>query len=133
MKGLIVAAALLQATGSMRVLARGSQSFIDARKEVVARSQAELDAVWKMHAPNHTPPAVDFDREMVVGLFVGSKNTAGYSVEIADVAQGPNALVVRYREQEPAKSAIVAQVITSPYFLVAVPTYPGDVRFEKIQ
>ena len=116
----------------MRVLERGSQSFIDTSKQVVARTQAELDAVWKMHAPSRTAPAVDFSREMVVGLFVGSRNTAGYSLDIAGVDQGQNALVVRYREKEPARAAVVAQVITSPYFLVAVPTYAGDVRFEKV-
>jgi len=28
---------------------------------------------------------------------------------------------------------MTAQVITSPYHLVAVPFFPGDVKFEKVQ
>jgi hypothetical protein len=133
---MLITAVFLQAASPMRVLERGTQSFIDVRKEVVARSQAELDAVWKLHSPARTAPPVDFGSEMVVGIFAGSRNTAGYSLEIVSVQEEPTpsrALVVRYREKQPPPAAVVAQVLTSPYVLLAVPRYAGDVRFEKIQ
>ena len=118
-----------------RMLEKGSQSYIDLPRQVVARTQAEFDAIWKQHAPGRPQPAVDFGMEMVVGVFLGSRSTAAYSVDIVGAAEVKAAeraaFVVRYRENAPPKTAIVAQVITMPYYLAAVPRYAGDVRFEK--
>ena len=137
---LLMSAWLVQASPStqpaMRMLERGTQSYIDLPKQVVARTQAEMDAFWKQHAPNRAQPKVDFGTEMVVGVFLGSRNTAAYSVEIMSVGEQKTAqqaaLVVRFHETAPPPAAVVAQVITTPYYLVAVPKYAGDVRFEKI-
>jgi hypothetical protein len=43
------------------------------------------------------------------------------------------ALVVRSRDTTPPPGAITAQVITSPYCIVALPRRDGDVRFERFQ
>jgi hypothetical protein len=70
---------------------------------------------------------------MVIGVFLGSRNTAGYSVEIIAAQPGADALVVRYRQREPARDAITAQIITMPYHIVAVPRTSGEVKFERVQ
>ena len=62
---------------------------------------------------------------MVVGVFLGSRPTAGFGVEIVSAREEQGALVVRYRETRPAADAIAAQVLTSPYHLVAVPKRGG--------
>lgn len=129
----LLVASLLQGSSTPRVLEKGTLSYIDAPKQVVARTAAEFDAFWKQHAPTRQQPRVDFDTEMVAGVFVGSRSTAGYSVEFVGVEDRPDSLVVRYREVVPPKGAIVAQIVTSPYFLTAVPKRAGDVRFEKVQ
>jgi hypothetical protein len=69
---------------------------------------------------------------MVVGIFVGTRNSAGYSVEVVGVDRQDGGLVVRYRETAPKPTAITAQIITSPSHLVAVPKTDGPVRFEKV-
>ena len=76
--------------------------------------------------------AGDFTREMVVGVFLGSRPTAGYGVEIVRAREEAGALVVQYREGSPSRDAMTAQVITMPYHLVAVPRDEGEVRFEKV-
>jgi len=76
---------------------------------------------------------------MVVGIFVGSRSSAGYSVEVVGVEKqaagpgGPGAIIVRYKETVPGRAAVTAQIVTSPYHLVAVPKRDGAVRFEKIE
>jgi hypothetical protein len=100
---------------------------------VTARTAGEWDAVWKRHAPGRPQPQVDFSREMVVGVFAGSRNSAGYSVDIVSAQDQQGTLVVRYREVVPARGAVTAQIITSPYQLVAVPRHDGTVRFEKTE
>ena len=68
---------------------------------------------------------------MVIGVFMGSRPSAGFAVEILAVEERAGATVVSYREKAPARDAVAAQVITSAYQLVAVPRRTGEVRFEK--
>jgi hypothetical protein len=116
----------------MRSIEKSSQSFIENPRQIVVRTEAEWDALWRQHAANRPRPAVDFAREMVVGVCLGTRNTAGYAVEIAGVEkEAGGGLVVRYRETAPGRGAVTAQIIVSPCHLVAVPHTDGAVGFEK--
>ena len=77
-------------------------------------------------------PAVDFSREMVVAVFLGSRPTAGYGVEIVRAVGNSGTLVVEYVETAPSRDAITAQVLTAPYHLAAIPKHDGEVRFQKV-
>jgi hypothetical protein len=70
---------------------------------------------------------------MVVGVFLGSQPTAGFGVEIVGASIEGDRMVVRFRSSRPADDAIVAQIVTSPYNLVAVPRHSGEVSFEKTE
>jgi len=108
--------------------------MIQTRREVVIRTPAEWDMFRKEHQPAGEPPvAVDFSKEMVVGIFLGSKPTAGYSVTIVSATEQDGVLHVKYRETGPSPGTMAAQVITYPYALVAIPkSATKDVKFEKI-
>lgn len=116
----------------MRTIDKGTQSRIDEARTVTVRSPEEWATLWRAHAPDKPPPPVDFTREMVVGVFIGTRPTAGYAVEIVGARQEGDALVVEYRVGSPARDAITAQILTTPYHLVAMPKSGGEVRFEKI-
>ena len=96
------------------------------------RTEEEWAKLWNQHAPDHKRPAVDFSRQMVIGAFMGSRPTAGFSIDILSTIQANGVMTVRYREVFPPRGAITAQVITSPFDLVTVPTFAGHVRFEKV-
>jgi len=121
----------LQGVSPLRVLEKGDQSNVDEARQVAVRTAAEWKTLWRQHSPDRDQPRVDFGRDMVVGVFLGSRTTAGFSVEIVSALVEQGALVVRFRETRPQSDRIVAQVITSPYHLVAVPRHSGEVRFEK--
>ena len=70
-----------------RLVERGGQSRIDQPRQVTARTDAEWTALWREHSPGRPAPAVDFSREMVLGVFLGSRPTPGYGVEIAGTRQ----------------------------------------------
>ena len=125
---LAVAAPMLAgqpALAPIRTVDKGTQSEVSEPKNVVVRTEDEWTRLWHAHAPNREPPAVDFSREMVVGVFLGTKTTAGYDVQIVKMLGN----VVQYRVSTPPRDAITAQVLTMPYHLVAVPRRPGDVQF----
>ena len=122
----------LQGVPPLRVLEKGDQSNVDEGRQVAVRTAAEWKTLWRQHSPDRDQPRVDFGREMVVGVFLGSRTTAGFSVEIVSALVEQGVLVVRFRETRPKSDRIVAQVITSPYHLVAVPRHSGEVRFENL-
>ena len=130
--GVGLAIALHSAIVPMRTLDKGTQSGIDDMRTVTVRSADEWTKLWRAHSADKAPPAVDFSREMVVGVFLGSRPTSGYAVEITSVREEAASLVVQYRTGSPSGDMITAQVITSPFHLVAIPRREGDVRFEKI-
>ena len=124
---------ILTTVPAMKTIDKGDQSNMDDAKQVAVKTGAAWKQLWQQHSPDRPLPAVDFTKEMVVGVFLGSRPTAGYSLEIVSAIEANGTLVVRYREAAPPRGTMTAQVLTSPFHLVAVPFFPGDVKFEKVQ
>lgn len=125
--------ALLQTPAAMRTIDKGAESAIDSPRQAVARTADEWQKLWRQHSWDRQAPPIDFAKEMVVGVFLGSRTTAGYSVTIDEVSHEGGKLIVKYRERSPGRGTVTAQVITAPYHLVAVPRTTGDIEFERIQ
>ncbi|MFO7642228.1 MAG: protease complex subunit PrcB family protein [Candidatus Competibacteraceae bacterium] len=81
--------------------------------------------------PAPPPPAVDFSREGVLLLAMGSRSTAGYGLSLAEGAATvrDGVLTVRVDWGEPPPGALLAQVMTSPCLLVKMPA----ASFERIR
>jgi hypothetical protein len=108
-------------------------SGIEQARQVVVRTAAEWKALWKDHAPGRPMPAVDFTTSMVIGVFLGSRNTSGHAVTIASIEKDGETVVVSYREQRPGPRDIVAQVITFPHHLVRADRAAGEVKFTRAE
>jgi hypothetical protein len=108
-------------------IAKGYRSGVREPLQVVIRNQAEWNAFWQRHSATDTNPApapiVDFDREMVVGIFLGEKPTGGYEVEIVWGERRDSSLYFYYREASPRPGAMVTQALTQPFYLVKVAKY----------
>ena len=116
-----------------RTIEKGDQSNIDDGKQVLVRTEAEWAKLWQQHAADRPRPAVDFSKEMVVGVFMGSRPNAGFSTGVISATAGNGALIVRYKETMPGPGTVSAQILTFPYHLVAIPKAPvTDVKFEKV-
>ena len=124
---------LLEAPNT-RTIAKGDQSNIDDAKQVLVRTEAEWTKLWQQHAPSQPRPVVDFSRELVVGVFMGSRPNAGFSTAIVSATAAPGgALIVRYTETTPGAGSVTAQILTFPYHLAAIPkSVVTDVKFEKV-
>ena len=130
----LVLAALLQSTPpAIRTVGKGAMSAIDEPRRVTVRSAADWGALWKENGANAPLPAVDFSREMVVGVFLGSRPTAGYGVEIVRAVGNSGALIVEYVEAAPSRDTLTAQILTAPYHLAAMPKHDGEVTFKKVE
>lgn len=110
---------------------RGDRSRIEEPRNVVVRTQAEWAALWKEHAEKGKPPGVDLTRSTLIGVFLGTRQSAGYAVEIIRIDERGTGIVVTYREQAPAPDAMVAQMLTAPFHIVRTESRSGPVTFQR--
>jgi len=124
--------AMILEAPSARTIDKGDQSNVDQAKQVLVRTDAEWTTLWRQHRPDKPRPAIDFSKEMVVGLFMGSRPNAGFSTAVVSATAANGVLTVRYSDKAPAPGSISAQVLTFPYHLVAIPRADvKDLKFEK--
>ena len=116
----------------MQILATDMMSNIDQPRQAAARTAAEWAALWRQHAGDKPAPKVDLGSATVVAVFLGSRMSAGYAVEIVGARRQGDALIVQWAERAPDRGDITAQVITSPAQIVAMPKFAGEIRFEKV-
>ena len=113
-------------------VAQGPMSNIEEPRQVVVRTTAEWQALWKEHDAQRAAPPVDFAQSIVVAVFLGTRPTAGFAVEITAVKAEGSRAVVEYRERRPARDAIGAQVLTSPFHIVRLARTSGSIEFRRI-
>jgi hypothetical protein len=124
--------AMILEAPSTRTIEKGDQSNVDDAKQVLVRTEAEWTRLWNQHAPDHPRPRVDFSKEMVVAVFMGSRPNAGFSTTITTAMAANGALVVRYTETMPGPGTVSAQILTFPYHIVAIAKADvKDVKFQK--
>jgi hypothetical protein len=128
----LLAVSLLLAGVPFTSIAKGEMSNQETSRQVVARTPAEWQALWKDHSPNGKLPAVDFASNMVVGVFLGTEPSAGYAVEIVGVKTEGDGLVVEYVQRQPRRGTLAAQILTAPFHLIAVTRQAGPVRFVRV-
>jgi hypothetical protein len=117
---------------SPRTIEKGDQSNVEDAKQALVRTDAEFKQLWQQHAPDRPPPKVDFSKEMVVAVFMGSRPNAGFSTTITSAMAANGALVVRYTETMPGPGTVSAQILTFPYHIVAIAKADvKDVKFQK--
>ena len=113
-------------------VAKGDASGQQEARQVTIRTAAEWTALWKDHSPAEKMPAVDFAKNMVVGIFLGSKPSTGHEVEIVGVRTEGKDVIVEYVQKQPGRGTMAAQILTEPYHLVSIPRHTGPVRFTQV-
>ncbi len=118
-----------QSSSGIVTIAQGTRSAMDDPKETVARMASEWQTLWREHAGSEPAPAVDFAKEMVAAVFLGTRPTGGYGVDIVAARREGAALIVEYRERRPPPGALASQALTSPFHIVRIARHDGTVTF----
>jgi PrcB C-terminal len=118
---------------SIQTIVTDAMSQVESPKQAVARTPAEWTKLWREHAGETDVPKVDFASRTVVAVFLGTRSSAGYFVEITGTRHDKGALVVEWRERRPQPDQVSAQVITSPAHIATIPKFAGEIRFEKVE
>lgn len=122
-----IAALLLSVAASAQVIGpwsklEGQHSRISERRTVAVTDSAAWEKVWKEHDASAPVPAVNFNEESVVAVFLGQTQAAGVKIEIVvqNDAIDANRLNVFYKEVRSASKGFAAQVICQPFAMVKV-------------
>lgn len=101
-------------------LAEGSRSTVTRRVNYLITSPDQLNKLWEMVDATGAPPAVDFKTQAVIAVFAGERPAAGYRIAVSKV-EDAGSRVVSITIAEPGDDCMLAQTITAPYEVVAVP------------
>lgn len=134
MKPLLLALAVVLQAGvaPVETIANDMMSHVDVPKQAVARDAAEWAALWRQHAGAEALPAIDFTKRTVVAVFLGTRSTAGYAVQITGTRTERGRMIVQWAERRPGRDDVTAQIITSPAHLASIPKFAGEITFEKV-
>ena len=117
-------------------LARGYQTGIAGQGVHVVRTADEWRDLWRQHASTVIPapdaPAVDFTRDMVVCVTIGTRPTYGYAVEIVRLAPVDDGhFRVEIAERTPPPGAMTSAVVTQPYHMVVTAKRAGTAELAQ--
>jgi uncharacterized membrane protein len=111
-------------------LAKGDSSAIVDPARRVVRDSETWRALWSAHAGNGAePPDVDFADAMVVAAFAGERPTPGHGIEVVGARREGSTMAVIVNEIQAPRGMIAAQMIVTPFHIVTLPRYEGQVRF----
>ena len=113
----------------------GQHSGIRTQQLRLARTEAEWLALWREHSSLQLPgpqlPQIDFEKQMVVAIFLGERRTSGFGIQLETLrAQAaspgqPAALQALARETRPDPDSLQMQVISAPFQMLLAPRTAG--------
>ncbi len=117
------------------IMKNGITSVTEKGNYVIKNNKDWLDLLYKIRGGtdlDSNPPKVNFDKDMIVAVFQGEKNTGGYDIEINRITEKENAIEILVTETSPGPRCMVTQAFTSPYHIVKVQKTDKKVMFNII-
>ena len=116
-------------------LAGGSFCGIEHAGDIIITSGEDWANLWeKVHRgtyPKKQLPEVDFSRETVLAVFMGTRSTGGYSIEITRVHKNNGVIKAVAETSSPAPGDLVTTVITQPFHIVKINTAKNDIEIVR--
>jgi len=109
-------------------------SGMDAPARMVVRDAVTWQAVWNQIHLRQSPvpplPPIDFARDMIVVVALGSRSTGGYGIRLDGAAEAANnGIAVIVESSSPGSDCGVTEAFTQPVDIARVPLRGGPVSF----
>ena len=85
-----------------------------------------------LRLPRPELPKIDFEKEMVVAIFMGERSSGGYEIEIINIIKTEKQIVIEVEEEEPPPESLRTMALTQPYHIVVIKRYTRPVVFSKL-
>ena len=101
---------------------------------LIVKTEDRWKEVWgkvhRLRLPQQELPKIDFQKEMVIAVFMGERKSGGYEIEIREIIKTEKEIVVEVEEKEPSPESFQSMAITQPYHIVVVKSSPLPIRFQ---
>lgn len=108
-----------------------------APSRMVIFTQEQWREIWReMHSfilPVPETPKINFEKQMVLAVFMGKKNSGGYEIKISKITKTEEKILVEVIEKKPSPESFRTMALTSPYHIVVIKKYPLAVNFQGPQ
>lgn len=127
---------LLQETIAFKTLHEDFFGGYTDSKFIVITDKKSLTQVYNLinkgKFPEIKTPEINFDKEMVVALFLGEKNSGGYAISVEKIFNTSNKTYVVYKETSPKPGEMVTTVMTQPFTIAKIPKTSKEIVFKKL-
>ncbi len=100
---------------------------------LVIKTEDQWGEVWRkvhrLQIPRPELPKIDFEKEMVIAVFMGEQMSGGYGIKIIRITKTEEEIVVEVEEKEPPPGSLRTMVLTQPYHIVVIKESSLPVRF----
>ena len=89
---------------------------------------------WRHFQRDHRlnwPVNIDFNRNMIIAVLLGTRNSGGYTAKISDVRATDWVVEVTYSEIPPQANQAITPSLTNPYVLSLIPRSQSPVAFSR--
>lgn len=122
---------------SFETVDKGSYSGHRIRKDYVVRNNEYWKGIYaetcEIYIPKLEAPEVDFNKDMVIAVYMGTQMTGGYGIGIKKVLEKKKILEVLVEEHDPKPWFIYTQALTQPYHIVKTKVSKKKVKFKRIE
>ena len=111
---------------------KGPHSAANQPAAFTAENDEDWSRLWTQYLNRKAPP-VDFSKHFAAAVFIGLKQTGGYTVEFLPPESDGKTVNVLYRIKSPGKGGFVTQAFTTAYAiqLYRKPGLPVQVEERK--
>lgn len=119
------------------LLVQGIQSGISEAQDLIIDNKAAMDSIWAAHYSyldfSPEPPEINFDKDIVVGVFLGEKPTTGYWVKLDSIfIENGEQIVLVSTNDKPSDDVDIVQMATQPFFMAATTKTKHNLKFEFV-
>ena len=116
------------------VLVNSFYSSVTEKKEIIATDRDEYIKIMNIAYEylDRVPEIqeVDFNRYIVIAVFMGAKTSGGYSITVDKIIEKSDKITVYINEISPGKNCITTDAITYPFELIKIPKTDKKIIFK---
>jgi len=128
---------LIQETIPFQILLQNTYGGYTDSKFLVIEDNKSLTEVFNLLNKSRYPklkiPVINFEKEMVIALFLGEKNSGGYAITVEQVLNKNNKVSVFYKVNSPKLGDMVTSVMTQPYSIIKMPKTKNVIVFKSLE
>ncbi len=112
---------------------KGFYSGVKKRGEFVIKNREDFSELWRslksIFIPFPEPTFIDFEKFMLICVFMGERSTGGFNIEIERIIERGREILVYVKEESPGRNCVVTMAFTQPYHIVKLEKKDKKVKF----